>query len=84
MSFLRFLGINSKTAKIARERLQIVVSHQRTADGGEPDFLPQLRQELLKVICRYVKVDETQINVQLQKRSDNCSVLELNVTVPSG
>lgn len=82
MSVLKKLfGINSKSAKIARERLQIVVSHQRTEEG-DPDFLPRLRHELLAVICRYVKVDKDQVNVQLQ-RAGSCSILELNVTLPS-
>lgn len=79
--FKKFFGINSKSARVARERLQIVVSHQRT-DEGDVDFLPQLRHELLTVICRYVKVDKDQVNVQLQ-RAGSCSVLELNVTLPS-
>jgi len=70
-----------KSAKVARERLQIVVSHQRT-EGGDADFLPKLRHELLTVICKYVKVDRDQVNVQLQ-RMNNCSVLELNITLPS-
>ncbi len=70
-----------KSAKMARERLQIVVSHQRN-DGGDVDFLPRLRHELLTVLCKYVKVDKDQVNVQLQ-RMDNCSVLELNITLPA-
>jgi len=75
------LGSNRNTAKVARERLQIVVSHQRS-EGGDVDFLPKLRHELLTVICKYVKVDKDQVNVQLQ-RMDNCSVLELNITLPT-
>ena len=75
------LGGNRNTAKVARERLQIVVSHQRS-EGGDVDFLPKLRHELMTVICKYVKVDKDQVNVQLQ-RMDNCSVLELNITLPT-
>lgn len=83
MSILKFLGINPnrKSAQIARERLQIVVSHQRS-EGGDVDFLPKLRHELLAVISKYVKVDQNQINVQLQ-RTGSCSVLELNITLPT-
>lgn len=83
MSILKFLGIsnNRRSANVARERLQIVLSHQRV-EGGDEDFLPKLRNELLMVISKYVKIDADQINVQLQ-RGDNCSVLELNITLPS-
>lgn len=82
MSILKLLGINPnrKSAKIARERLQIVLSHQRL-EGEDADFLPRLRNELLTVISKYVKIDKEQINVQLQ-RSGSCSVLELNIPLP--
>ncbi len=83
MSIFKFLGIagNRRSANVARERLQIVLSHQR-AEGGDEDFLPKLRNELMAVISKYVKIDAEQINVQLQ-RSESCSVLELNITLPT-
>ena len=79
--FLDGLQGNKKSANVARERLQIVLSHQRT-DDGDIDFLPKLRHELLTVICKYVQINQDQVNVQLQ-RTDNCSVLELNITLPT-
>jgi cell division topological specificity factor len=68
------------SAKAAKERLQIVVSHQRAANTN-PEFIPELRKELLKVICKYIPIDMEQINVNLQKVGNN-SILELNVTIP--
>lgn len=84
MSLLKFFGLSGKkSAQNARERLQIVVSHQR-AEGGEGDvhFLPKMRHELLTVISKYVKIDKDQINVQLQ-RNGSCSILELNIMLPT-
>ncbi|HEV2524201.1 MAG TPA: cell division topological specificity factor MinE, partial [Gammaproteobacteria bacterium] len=80
--FLNKIGLGRHSAKTARERLQIVVSHQRAEEGGDVDFLPRLRNELLSVICKYVQVDPEQVNVQLQ-RTENCSVLELNIALPN-
>jgi len=83
MSLLKFLrsGNRQKSANIARERLQIVLSHQRM-DDKTSDFLPKLRNELLTVISKYVNIDKDQINVQLQRTGD-CSILELNITLPT-
>lgn len=83
MSILKFLGLNSdrKSAKVARQRLQIVLSHQRM-DEEDADFLPRLRNELLSVISKYVQIDKDQINVQLQ-RTSSCSILELNIVLPT-
>lgn len=67
-------------ASMAKERLQIIVAHQRS-QRGQPDYMPLLEKELLEVIRRYVKVDDDAINISLDSE-DNCSVLELNVTLP--
>ena len=68
------------TASIAKERLQIIVAHERS-QRSEPDFLPLLQQELLDVIRKYVEVDQDDVDVQVDNNG-NCSVLELNVTLP--
>ena len=68
------------TANLAKERLQIIVSHERTKRNS-PDFLPRLQQELLEVIAKYVPIERDQVRVELE-RSGDFSILELNVTLP--
>ena len=81
MKLLEFLKRErKKSASVAKERLQIIVAHQRS-QRGQPDYMPMLEKELLEVIRRYVQVDDDAINISLE-REDNCSVLELNVTLP--
>ena len=81
MSFLDYFKSNKKnTASIARERLQIIVAHER-GKREQPDYLPQLQQDILEVIRKYFPVGQDQVQVQLDKNAD-CSVLELNVTLP--
>lgn len=75
-----FRGTPRNTASIAKERLQIIVSHERIATTGV-DFIPQLEKELLDVIAKYVNIDREQVKVQLAREGD-FSVLELNVTLP--
>ncbi len=81
MSFLDYFKSKKKnTASVAKERLQIIVAHER-GQREQPDYLPQLQQEILDVIRKYVPIDQDQVQVQLDK-NDDCSVLELNVTLP--
>ena len=81
MSFFDYFKSNKKnTASIARERLQIIVAHER-GKREQPDYLPQLQQEILDVIRKYVNVGQDQVQVQLDK-NDDCSILELNITLP--
>jgi len=70
------------SAATAKERLQIVVAHERSK-RDEEDFLPNLRKEILEVITKYVKVDMDDVSVSLDQSDSSCSILELNVTLPS-
>ncbi|ARD38221.1 cell division topological specificity factor MinE [Edwardsiella ictaluri] len=76
-----FLSRKKTTANIAKERLQIIVAERRRGDS-EPHYLPQLKRDLLAVICKYVQIDPEMVSVQLEQRGDDISVLELNVTLP--
>lgn len=68
------------SAETARERLQILLAHERAGLNGA-DFLPQLQQELLDVIRKYVQVDDERVQVKLDN-DRNISVLEVNIELP--
>ena len=76
-----FLSRKKNTANIAKERLQIIVAERRRGDS-EPHYLPQLKRDILEVICRYVQIDPEMVTVQLEQKGDDISILELNVTLP--
>lgn len=72
---------NQNSARLAKERLQIIVAHERS-QRDTPDYLPQMQQDILAVIRKYVDIDIDQISVQLDQKGDNLSVLELNIMFP--
>lgn len=82
MSILEFLRYWKKnpSASIAKERLQIIVAHER-GQRDEPDYLPALQKELVEVIRKYVNIDQDQVQVALENQG-SCSILELNITLP--
>ena len=67
------------SAAIAKERLKIVLAHER-AGRHAPDFLPKLQKELIDVVCRYVEIREDMIRVNLGK-SGETSLLEINIEI---
>ncbi|WP_028537049.1 cell division topological specificity factor MinE [Paludibacterium yongneupense] len=82
MSLIEMIfGKRQKTAAIARERLQIILAHERGGKTGTPDYLPALQRELVEVISKYVSVNQDDIKVQLE-RQDNYEVLEVNIVLP--
>lgn len=68
------------TANVAKERLQILVAHDRAA-RSRPSYLPQLQQEILAVIRRYVDVDMDAVTVNYEQEESH-EILELNIILP--
>lgn len=83
MSFLSFLlGEKKKTASVAKERLQIILAHERAGRGAAtPDYLPALQRELVAVISKYIQINQDDIKVQLE-RQDDLEVLEVKIELP--
>jgi len=83
MSFFSFLlGEKKKTASVAKERLQIILAHERSGRSTtEPDYLPALQRDLIEVISRYININPDDIKVQLD-REDNLEVLEVKIELP--
>jgi cell division topological specificity factor len=65
------------SAAVARERLQILVAHDR-AERHQPSYLPKLQEELIAVISKYVKIDRRMVSVNLE-RGEHQDILELNI-----
>ncbi|MGB0895168.1 MAG: cell division topological specificity factor MinE [Parashewanella sp.] len=83
MSLLDYFRNNKKatSASLAKERLQIIVAHQR-GERDTPDYFPKMKQEIVEVIRKYVHISEDQVSVHVDQNDENLSVLELNVTLP--
>ncbi len=81
MNILRYLRKRATTpATVAKERLQIIISHERS-QRNTPDYLPKLQEEILAVIAKYIPINREQVTVNLERIGDS-AVLELNVTMP--
>lgn len=68
------------TAQKAKERLQVVIAHQRGERNSRYEFLPAMQREVLEVIRKYITIDDEQVQVHLEQEGDY-EVLELNVTL---
>jgi cell division topological specificity factor len=76
-----FFPKKPSSAGIAKERLQLVLAHER-ANRDSPDFLPRMQKELLAVVAKYIAVSDDMLRVTVGK-SGNTSVLEINVEMPA-
>jgi cell division topological specificity factor len=69
------------SAPVARERLQVLLAHERSI-VGKSDLLMTLQDEILAVIAKHFTVDRDKVQIKLD-RGDTVSTLEIDVEVPS-
>lgn len=82
MGFLSFfLGEKKRTASVAKERLQLILAHERNGRTRSPDYLADLQRELMAVIAKYVSVNPDDIKVQMERQGD-LEVLEVKIELP--
>jgi cell division topological specificity factor len=80
MSLLSFFNRRT-SAPVARERLQILLAHERGIVGGEPDLVALLREEILAVVAKHVPVEPEKVQVRME-RGKVMSTLEIEVEIP--
>ena len=77
--FLRKKEKQVTTASKAKERLQIIVAHERNNRNKQPDYLPQLTEDILNVLRKYVQVSDNSLSINLDNKGGELNVLELNI-----
>ena len=71
----------ANTAQTAKERLQILLAHERSGGVSSPDCLPMLQRDILEVIKRHMKIDSDAVDIRME-RGDELSSLEINIELP--
>jgi cell division topological specificity factor len=69
------------SAPVARERLQILLAHER-ALIGQTDLIGVLREEILAVIARHITIEHDKVKVTMS-HGDTVSTLEIDIEVPT-
>jgi cell division topological specificity factor len=70
-----------RTADTAKERLQVVLAIERSGSSW-PNFLPQLQDDVIKVIRKYVEIDHDKVSIEVE-RGPTFSVLDINIELPA-
>jgi cell division topological specificity factor len=81
MNLFKFLGRRA-TAPVARERLQILLAHERKS-GCDSDLITILHKEVLNAVSKHIAIDPDRVDVSMHRR-DMISVLEIDITIEPG
>lgn len=80
MSILNFFQRNRSSAPVARDRLQLLLAHERVL-SGRPDLAAVLQKEILAVIAKHIPIDQDKVIVKLD-RGSKVSTLEIDIEMP--
>ena len=80
MALFDYFRSTPKSACIAKDRLQILIAHERNARNA-PSYLPELQKALLEVVRKFVEVDQQAITVTVDQTDDQ-EIIELNIVLP--
>ena len=67
----------ASSAETAKERLQILLAHERQDRSG-PEYLPLLQKDILAAVKKYVQVANDKVQIKLQRGAD-VSTLEIDI-----
>lgn len=81
MNLITLFRRRPTTAPVARDRLQVLLAHER-AITGKSDLLAMLQDEILAVIAKHFTIERDKVQIKLD-RGDTVSTLEIDVEVPS-
>ncbi|HVE23302.1 MAG TPA: cell division topological specificity factor MinE [Acidocella sp.] len=74
------LFTRKRSAPVARERLQVLLAHERVLNG-RADLAAVLQEEILAVIAKHIQIDRDKVNVKLD-RGSQVSTLEIDIEMP--
>ena len=74
----KLLGRQPASANTAKQRLQLVLAHDRS--DLNPELLQQMRREILEVVSRYVEIDLEEGDVSLETE-DRVTALVANLPI---
>ncbi|WP_343128403.1 cell division topological specificity factor MinE [Buchnera aphidicola (Kurisakia onigurumii)] len=83
MSLINFFVSKKKndTANIAKKRLKIIIE-KKNKYYKKPNYFPNLKKEIIQVICKYTNINANMITIQYNKKEKDYFILELNIILP--
>lgn len=85
MSFFKIFGRKKEKSKnVAKERLKLVLVHDRS--DISPQFLELIKEDIIKAISKHIEIDEEELNIKLtrmkkDKDSSTTSALVANIPI---
>ncbi|MGI4950690.1 MAG: cell division topological specificity factor MinE [Janthinobacterium lividum] len=81
MSFFSNLFGKKSTAPVARERLQMLLKHEKVGNSHN-QLVAVLQEEILAVIAKHMQIDRDKVVVKMDSGNE-VNTLEIDIEMPS-
>ena len=82
MNLLSLFGKRGESASVAKNRLQILLAHERADDGSDAVLISSLREDILAVVAKRVEIDPDSVRLEMD-RSGDVTTLGIDIELPS-
>jgi cell division topological specificity factor len=79
MRLFKIFGRNDTSAPVARERLQILLAHERRSSGSS-ELITALHRDVLLAVSKHIEIDADKVEVTIHRRGP-MSVLEIDIEI---
>jgi len=82
MNLLNFFGRKGDSAAVAKNRLKILLAHERTDNGADAALISSLREDILEVVKKRLEIDGDAVRLEMD-RSGDVMTLGIDIELPS-
>ncbi|MES0807861.1 MULTISPECIES: cell division topological specificity factor MinE [unclassified Roseibium] len=82
MNILSFFGKRNESASVAKNRLQILLAHERADNGTDAALISSLREEILAVVAKKIDIDPDAVRLEMDRDGD-VTTLGIDIELPS-
>jgi len=83
MNLFKLFGRKPASAPVARERLQILLAHERKC-ARDSDLIAALQKDVLATISRHISINPDKVSIKMHQREENVSLLEIDIEIEDG
>ncbi|MXN65561.1 cell division topological specificity factor MinE [Stappia sp. GBMRC 2046] len=81
MNLLSLFSKKDKSASVAKNRLQILLAHERTGSGPDATLVSKLREDILEVIKKHIEIDPEAVQIEMD-RDGEVTTLGIDIELP--
>jgi cell division topological specificity factor len=84
MNIMSFFGRRGDTASVAKNRLQILLAHERGGNSAtDAKLISSLREDILAVVAKHINIDPDAVRLEMDRNGD-ITTLGIDIELPDG